>query len=155
MAKQALPKCERRLGPGGRPGFVTVHAPPRLGPEGRRGQGGGRVVLLRTDDFGGLWRLFTAAFRNLSRVAVPPSCSGVAAASSRAGGWLAGDACSTAARGVASLPSPGTGFVSTGLSAVEGPGLELAVAAGKVGSRMGNAAPGAGAAGPVGAGGAA
>jgi hypothetical protein len=64
---------------------------------------------------------------------------------------LAGGAGSTTACGVASLPSPGTGVVSTGVSAGEGVGL--GAAGGKVESTVANAALGAGAAGPGCAGG--
>jgi hypothetical protein len=66
VAKQALPKCGRRLGAGGRPGSVTVR-PSRLGPEGSRGEGGGRVALPRADGPGGPRQLFTAAFPKLVR----------------------------------------------------------------------------------------
>ena len=87
--------------------------------------------------------------RSLSGVAVPSSCPS-AAASLRAGGWLAGGAGGTAARGVASVPPYWTGFVSTD----EGLGLGAA-AGGTVKSGVANAALGAGAVGPLGADGAA
>ena len=66
---------------------------------------------------------------------------------------LAGGAGGTTACGVASLPPSGTGVVSTGVSAGEGVGL--GAAGGTVKSGVANGALGAGAVGPLGAGGAA
>jgi len=89
---------------------------------------------------GGSSRCARTAPGDLCSRSLPPSgtLSGFAAALSRTAGWLAGGAGSTAARGVASLPSSGTGVVSTGVSAGEAPGL--AAAGDKVKSRVSTSA---------------